>query len=305
MGAALIFAVLQIVERLTERFDTVSWSGSYPVIKLKGNQTLQVISVPAYDRWTPSGITLDRKTKIEIKATGLVATGFYFPEYIEKEINARNDRLDERLSRLEFNQQVYLGWRYPNGELINGQENTLAQNDNFIPATPIDCINYESYTRKIYKDYKYGTLLAFTANSKSEDSKNDSPVNVFKKKIQNKFTKIGEEADIEFKEDENSYVVKYKNGRESKETKISAKDGDSLYFTINDTIINDINDLEIFSRCHKKKYENVQKINLEDNVKNEVLYKKVYEKLDEQDYPEAMWYMDNKGEFTVTIITSE
>lgn len=94
------------------------------------------------------------------------------------------------------------------------------------------------------------------------------------------------------------YLIKIKT-EWIKTKEITAKDGEvGLYFTINDGIVNKDSHLGIFRYCHKH-----YKQPLEENAaKSETLSRKVYEKLN---HPEAMWYMDNRGEFTVTAITKE
>lgn len=289
----VVLVVLQhlgvVVHRLTEPSNEISLSGGNNlVIKINnGKETLQLISVPAYQRWVPSGITLDKKTNLEIKTTGLVATGLHFPSYILNELNNSEPKLSElekRLLKIEFNEEVYLGWRSANGGLIN------PQGDN---QPPMECIDKASKQSKIYPDEEYGTLLAFLAkpDSNSADS-------VFENKLMEKFIVIGEGVKIELKND--SYHVIHSD-RKTREQIVPAKDWENLelYFTINDTIVANKEELSIFTKCNKDAKDNVQFKNVQFKEK---LYKEVYEKLK---HPKAIWYMDNKGDFTVTIITRE
>lgn len=312
----LIFAVLELIDRLTKQFDQVSFSEQgYPIVKLKGKGTLQVLSVPSYHKWTASGITLNRKNKIEIKATGLVSTGYYIPDYISTEFNKKSNELDKRVSMLEFNRQMYLGWRYPNGELSNGQENMLSHKKDFIYTTVMDCVNKESHLKKLNTESRYGSLLVFFA-SKLENS-NYSPTKIYNREMMTNLVEVGEGVGIEFKEDH--YHVTSKSGTLLK--KISAENGDDLdlYFVVNDSIVRDRTDLAIFSKCYNnsKLEPKVKDSDTRSRARNqEELFMKVYDTLkkihdNDQDkqsleaLPEAMWYMDNAGEFTVTVVTND
>lgn len=213
----LAILVFMIVYLLTDQVEQISTSEQDRVIvklRERGKGILQVISVPAYDRWTQSGIILNKKTKIEIKATGLVATGYYFPQYIsneiygnvkEKEGNVKEKEEDKRLSRIEFNEQVYLGWRYPNGTLVASQKSDLAS------PPYMKCIERNSNHTKILPNSEYGTLLAFFAKLNSVESDPDSPDHIFKNKTAAKFAEIGKGASIEFNKEKDVYLVSYKD----------------------------------------------------------------------------------------------
>jgi hypothetical protein len=161
---------LEIIDRFVGQVDVITFSSEgNPVIKIRGkNQTLQVVSVPAYQKWISSGITLHKNTKIQIRATGSVASGLTVPRYLEEELyNEFSNELGWRLSRLEFNEDTYLGWRAPDGKLLQGYGS-----DN--PTDTIygsKCIDEQSRNLKLVPNFEYGTLLGFVAG-KSDNSAN-------------------------------------------------------------------------------------------------------------------------------------
>ncbi len=288
----------QIIDRLVVQVDEITFSSEgNPVIKIGGKkQTLQVVSVPGYQKWTSSGITLDKKTKIQIRATGSVATGLAVPRYLEEELYQEfNSELGWRLSRLEFNEDTYLGWREPDGKLL--QE--YASNNPTDNIYGYQCIDKQSKNKKLAPNLEYGTLLGFVVRN-SEKSFNKLFNDEYNEKF---FFRIGKQADIEFNPEDNSYYVIKEEGEDQK---ISIfRDGSlkksTLYFTINDTLIKDKKELEFLTECLQKESNIPKRLEKYIQQKKE-RYQNIYEKLE---HSEAIWFMDNSGDFTVTIITRE
>ncbi len=223
---------LEIIDRFVVQVDEITFSAEgNPVIKIKGEkQELRVVSIPAYQRWISSGVSLDQNTKIEIRATGSVATGLAVPRYLEKVLyNQFKDEptsqfqeaygeLGWRLSKLEFNQDVYLGWREADGKLV--QE---------YGPDPADTV--------------YGSECV---------------------------------------------------AKKSKEKLIAPN--------LDYTVIRDKKDLTIFTECEKQEAQSVPEHLKKYHRNREERYQQMYDRIS---HPETLWFMDNKGDFTVTIITTK
>ncbi|MUG97442.1 hypothetical protein F7734_36005 [Scytonema sp. UIC 10036] len=288
---------LEIIDCFVVQVDEITFSGEgNPIIRIKGKQSLQVISVPAYQRWISPGITLSNSAKVQIRATGSVATGLAIPRYLERELYKQfSNELGWRLSRLEFNEDVYLGWREADGKLLQGYDSNKSE-DNIYGSK---CIDEKSRQKKLVPELGYGVLLAFLANNNDK-----SADKVLTSKDKNKFFMVGKQAEIEFLPKTNLYRVTYVDEKGDNQIRdIPAKnwEGDTLYFTINDSVVQKKEEFKMFSEClsqekqapqHLKRYMQHQ----------EERYAKIYEKLS---YSESIWFMDNRGDFTVTIITKQ
>jgi hypothetical protein len=288
---------LKIIDRFVVQVDNISFSEEgNPIIKIKGKQKLQVISVPAYQKWISSGVTLNKNPKIEIRATGSVATGLAVPRYLEDELYKQfNNELGWRLSRLEFNEDAYLGWREADGKLLQG----YGSDDPKDTIYGSKCIEEKSSQKKILPNFEYGVLLGFVAEDKPHLADE-----IFKNKDKDKFFMIGKKAEIEFISQKKSYQVTYldeKGNNQSLNFPEDEWEGKTLYFTLNEAVVKNKKELEMFAEClqqdqklpeHLKKYI----------MHQEKRYQKIYDKLQT---PESIWFMDNRGDFTVTIIITE
>ncbi|NJL64537.1 MAG: hypothetical protein HC903_25320 [Methylacidiphilales bacterium] len=300
LGLTLFFVrqiALEIIDRFVVQVDEIAFSGEgNPIIKIKGKQSLQVISIPAYQRWISPGIILNNGTKIQIRATGSVATGLTIPRYLEGELYKQfNNELGWRLSRLEFNEDVYLGWREADGRLLQGYGSDKSEDSIYGSK----CIDEKSRQKKLVPELGYGVLLAFFANNNTK-----SADKVFISKDKNKFFMIGKQAEIEFIPKTNSYRVTYadeQGDNQIRDIPANNWEGNTLHFTINDSVVQKKEEFKMLSECLSQEKQAPQ--NLKKYVQHqEERYKRMYEKLS---HPESIWFMDNKGDFTVTIITNQ
>ena len=304
----LYLVTQEILERIGDQVDEITFSDEgNPIIKIKGKQQLQVISVPAYQKWISSGVTLNKNTKIEIRATGSIATGLTIPRYLEDLLYKQfNNELGWRLSRLEFNENVYLGWREADGQLIQEYGSSDDPKDKIYRS---ECIHNKSKEKKILQEVPYGALLGFFAENKTPLENHNQPHledNFFQNINKSNFFKIGKEAEIEFITRNNLYRVTYLDEEKNyriKDFPARQWGGKILYFTINETIVKNKKELSMFTECLKTEptrpeHKHIRKyiIHLEQR------YQEIYDKLDNS---ESIWFMDNKGDFTVTIIINE
>jgi hypothetical protein len=298
VASKLQILTFKIIDRFDDQGAEISFSEEgNPIIKIKAKQELQVISVPAYQKWILSGITLNKNTQIEIRATGSIATGLAIPRYLEGELYEQFDNeLGWRLSRLEFNEDVYLGWREADGKLVQeyGSENP---EDNIYGSK---CIDKKSNQKKIFPSFEYGVLLGFVAENNSNVADE-----IFKQKDKSNFFVIGKQAKIEFVSSNQSYRVTYldeEGKNQSKDFSADEWEEKTLYFTINEAVVKNKKEFEMFTECGKQEEKKLPEHLKKYIMHQEQRYQKIYDNLET---PESIWFMDNRGDFTVTIITSK
>lgn len=305
----LKFIVFDVIDRLSGQIDTIKLSeqGS-PIIKLKGKKELQVITVPAYNGFTDSGITINRSIEtIEIKATGSVSTGLGVPFYLEgvlydqfkksKSLNQEGySELGWRIARLEFNEYSYLGWRGANGKELQKYDS-----GNLSSIYASKCIQEESDNRKLLRNEDYGILLGFVAQDEKSARK------IFKERDEAKIFVIGEGAKISYNSKDNFYLAKSEN---KENEKLGKWENGKLYFAVNDTVIADKNDFNFTRVCEGKDTlkspKNLSKLRRDFEERYKILYEKLKKSENSNlSQPQAIWYLDNKGSFTVNTLVNQ
>ncbi len=256
------------------------------IIRNKRKEEIQAISIPAYQSFTATGRDFNKVDKLTIRATGLVSTGLQVPGFMKKQFSKQSDnlsKLNERLSKLEF----HPGWREANGNLIQkfkSEESSISGEN---------CISDRSKDKKILKEEKYGVLLGFFAEGNSQAKKI-----IRKKNNEDVFFVVGKNAVINLSSPSKVTITTFDGGEkgQSKDFELDKVKG-SLYFTINDSIIRSDTEFEMFSECAEKEDKKQGK----EKVK---IYKELYNNIDDnQGDKAAIWFMDNRGNFTVNITT--
>ncbi|MEO0014643.1 MAG: hypothetical protein RLZZ535_3032, partial [Cyanobacteriota bacterium] len=288
----LYLIATNLVDRILGDGGEISYApnGNF-IISNKRKEKIQVLNVPAYQSFTSTGIEFNKVNKLTIGATGLVSTGLYVPGFMKKQFSDKSDNLskiNERLSKIEFNDNSYLGWREANGNLIQ----KFKSDESSINGEK--CISDKSKEKRILKEEEYGVLLGFFADS---DSKAKQMLR--KDNNENGFFAVGKKAEIALSSSSKVIVTTFDRDEknQSKSFELDKVRG-FLYFTVNDSIIRKGTDFEMFSGCADKK----DKDQGEKKVK---IYKELYDNIDDmQGDKAAIWFMDNRGNFTVNIITT-
>jgi hypothetical protein len=255
------------------------------IISNKKKEKIQVLSVPAYQNFTATGIEFNKVNKLTIRTTGLISTGLQVPGFKKEELLKQSDnlsKLNERLSKLEF----HPGWREANGHLI---QNFKSDNDRN------NCNDNKSREKRILPGKEYGTLLGFFAD---DDSKAKEMLR--NKKNQSDFFIVGKKAEIILNSSSKKVIITSSDEKDPKSFDLDKVKG-YLYFTINDSIIRNDKDFDMFNECAKKS-DKEEKEQAEEKVN---IYKELYNDIDDNNGDKAtIWFMDNRGNFTVNIFTN-
>jgi len=268
------------------RGDDITYEGKNITIHLSRNKVLTIVDVPAYQIAVPSGVKLEKHYNIEFYATGLVTCGI-MPDC--GDLMKANDLNELKRSLISvFNAQAHhLEWRGPDGKLLYIKR---------AESTSPDCLDKESDKRLVYpKDeiVDYGYLLAFIVPP------NCNPQEVLANLDYNtKILKIGKHT-----------ILKYENNTFTSDDSPgfvvdSRYIGGEIYFTINDTIIRDENDLSYSTNCIAQ-LKNCDQTKCEIYEITNTNDKKASKRMLDPKHPYGMWYLDNRGSFTVSLLQNK
>jgi hypothetical protein len=303
--AAFVLSVYLGATFMRLKGNDIKIEGKNVTIHLAGKD-VTIVDVPAYQIAVPSGVRLEKNSKITFKATGLVTTGT-MPDCCDL-MEAKNlGEAKRSIIRILNSMTHHLDWRTPDGKFYYVNQNALD------PGKP-DCwppksMGEESDEKLIYpkedthktkNNVDYGYLLAFIVPH------NDDPQQVLaksKEEYKTKILKVGLGTTLEYDEK----VLKFISPSNPDIDIDSKYVGGEIYFTINDTIIRTREELgykdklpfsdecnEEIHDCYETIYD-IGRITAEDD-------RHTCDKMSDPDHPYGIWYLDNRGSFTVTVV---
>lgn len=285
-GVSVLLALLAwfvtwiiIIKLLSPVTDEITFD--HLVLTFKDGKQVTVVSVPAYQLAVPTGVTLDKHSRIQINADGLVLTigGLINPP---TNILAITNEVARRTLMSSLDRDSNPSWRLPDGTLYyglddHGSRTTQSQGD------PL----------KLMPEAEYGCLLAFAVPRGTS-----YPDGVFEAMAQPdmKFFKIGSAGTISF----DQATGKFQLDDSANEYAFHA--GDEIYLTINDAFVRDAAQIKLSQDDLESLRTNHDRQTIED-----IKLKKQY--LDAQreicnrslKKPYGIWYLDNRGSFTATV----
>ena len=287
---ALSFVAWEIRPYILPNIEGFSFSADEKGHAIKitlGRKSMSVVNVPAYQFWTRTGVTLGKKNSIKIRASGLVSTSASPPE-----LNDKKDKLtdiEKRIIAIESDRDIHSGWRD-----ADGQPTHVIKPANGIEPVKECNGGMASKSDKLRLDAKpgaeYGTLLGFIIpkESKSSGKKIDTLLGTKSELREVPILRLGSYSEIKYEKTTttNTFIVT-SSASPGKPQSIPAnyEDGE-LYLTINDTVVNDVEDMT---------YPCKVKPDLDKNRKRQI---KLYEMMH---YSKDIWYLDNRGSFLVTM----
>ncbi len=266
----------------------VDFNGSAVKINFNGEKMFNVVTVPAYQLASLSGVKLDKQSEIQIRASGLVSTAANQYE-LDKRFTGEITEAENKILALELQRDMSMGWRYPNGTFIySNEQNAKGDEDGS------KCVRDASDSLKIDKAVDYGYLLAFVKPVASSEAPDQI--------LANKNTlilEIGESASIRYSKDRDQFIIV--SGENPKEQTLPGNlVGGEIYFTVNDTIIRNQDEVTLNDNCLKKIKDKISRDRL---VKIRNIQKQIIDKyMKEPKTPYAIWYLNNRGFFTVNML---
>lgn len=272
----LITGIISKVFSFMDRIEAVETKDGIPTILLKG-RTLSVVDVPAQQIGTGSGVKLRKDKSITITAQGLVSTGSFLPEYLlPDDLKQRPQDLNDlkkRVFLLEGNRDLNIGWRDPDGKLINSVGD----------IEEIPCLSKRSREMRLNnKDGDWGLLMGFI----KKDQENIPEIISDEKRI----FRIGKKAVISYDNDQRNYVIEINSDR--KTISKTSEDGE-LFFIINDALVKKVDDLNYPALCGEPTV-------FEKELRE--AHKRIYQKISPKENAIGFYYLDNLGNFVVSIL---
>ncbi len=247
-----------------------------------GGKNITVVEVHAYQLAVASGVILTKGRKITLRASGLVSTCTKPPLDDFMAAMDANDlqRVTHALLEIFYAQTYHIEWRNPDG--------TYYYKSGPYAPWAVACAKSQCDRHKVCPDAEYGYLLAFCVPP--GNSKHPEEILVDPKTI---FMKIGYGATLGYKTDR--FVGPYNISFGQNYI------GSEIYFTINDTLVRTQKDLYWSDDCEDE-------ANKKDPIGNRLHHilaqkdeKRCAEMKDPQ-HPYGIWYLDNRGSFTVTLV---
>jgi hypothetical protein len=249
-------------------------------VNFKG-KSRSVITVPAYKLFVDSGVNLKRDQIMIIRAKGLVSTCTDIPKGLLNSVSIE-DKWPQVLKELVIERDIHLGWRNPIGEHEYKKE---------VKNKSKDCIERESEELRLDPNKKYGYLIGIVVVG-------DEPVGALKLDAARTIP-VGFGVTIKYDKKSKEYKVINKEG------KLLVTLGDMtdarLYFAVNDTIIMKAEKLKLSGTCKTELLEGGWKIS--DVEKIESVRDRHIELYAGMKNSEGIWYLNNRGSFTVSIVT--
>jgi len=204
------------------------------------------------------------------------------PDYKELMKAKTTEALQTALLKLFHDQTFHLDWRDPDGKLLYVK--SPKQSDS-------ECREKESEGMKIYPGVEWGCLLAFVM---PKDHSTPREVLAGIKDPTKQILKIGRGDGV---------LLEYKDeqfcSRGSKFCLDETYSGCEIFFTVNDIVIHDKTQLS-FPGCKEER----KKIESDIDKKVAAYYEECCTRMiDPQPY--AIWYLDNRGSFTVSILEDD
>jgi hypothetical protein len=279
------FTVSQVARELKNlagsHLDEVSYAGAS--LKFGGpHGDVYYLTVPAAQPYVNSGVALSTARRYRIRASGIVSTA---PPTLDESFfehepygpvplltyfwDAKADAAAPEFVS-EAQRAMNLSWRDPNGKLIY-RSDAVGQR----PA-PNKCGADKSDDLRVYPA-EYGKLLALLVPQGQE------PFERFERRGQSGtlVIPVGAQSDI-FPD---QIPEGYENG--------------SLYFTVNDTVLLDEKEFELFDKCPPASWQEERAQGWRTFFRNVYDHPVEYH-LDGQKR-QWLWYLDNRGQFSVSI----
>lgn len=186
LSICVYILVTAIVEKIFPAVQDMGLEGDVLKLSFRG-KTMNVVNVPACQLYTPSGVTLSKKSVIKISASGLIstcATG----DFSSKTMGNKVNETESRILDIELNRDVHRDWRNANGELVNRKSKYQNVEEG--------CLARKSKPLKLDPEVEYGYLLAFIVTN---DLKNRDIDEILAKR-QIKLFRIGKKSEIEYEQ---------------------------------------------------------------------------------------------------------
>ncbi|MDD2773106.1 MAG: hypothetical protein PHP45_05355 [Elusimicrobiales bacterium] len=243
----------------------------------------KAVNVPAYQLWTSSGVTLDRKSRIDITASGLVSTAPGSENYSAAISSAAlSANLAKAIENFANDRNMNTSWRGPDGIPFYATNDRGGKNPSGRRSDRI------SDSLKLSQDAEYGYLLGFfvTPGMLRNTNKTIGDILANRAELGVKIYKIGTGASIEYDKKEDKFFVTTCGDENNQQDIPGNLEGAELYLTVNDCIVtsrDDITGILADPAIRRKQVELHKTLKI----------------------PAGIWYLDNEGSFLVGIEKSQ